>query len=40
MNPFFLKGLVHLKIIQISLCFTHPWGILGVYDFIISDKSN
>ncbi len=30
-----LKGLVHPKI-KISLCFTHPRGMLRVYDFIQS----
>ncbi len=25
---------------KISLCFTHPRGILGVYDFLLSDKTN
>ncbi len=30
---------VHAKM-KISLCFTHPRGILGVYDFLLSDKSN
>ncbi len=25
---------------KISLCFTHPRGILGVYDFLLSDESN
>ncbi len=25
---------------KISLCFTHPRGILGVYDFFLSDESN
>ncbi len=25
---------------KISLCFTHPQAILGVYDFLLSDKSN
>ncbi len=33
------KGLVHPKM-KISLCFTHTRGILGVYDFFLSDKSN
>ncbi len=33
------KGLVHPKI-KISPCFTHPQSILGVYDFLLSDKSN
>ncbi len=33
-----IKGLVHPKM-KISLCFTHPRGILGVYDFLLSDKS-
>ncbi len=30
---------VHLKM-KISLCFTHPQSILGVYDFLLSDESN
>ncbi len=34
-----LKGLVHPKM-KISPCFTHPQGILGVYDFLLSDESN
>ncbi len=34
-----LKGLVHPKM-KINLCFTHPRSILGVYDFLLSDKSN
>ncbi len=34
-----IKGLVHSKMKK-SLCFTHPWGIPGLYDFLISDKSN
>ncbi len=34
-----VKGLVHTKM-KISLCFTHPRGILGVYDFLLSDESN
>ncbi len=34
-----LKGLVHPKM-KISLYFTHPQSILGVYDFLLSDKSN
>ncbi len=25
---------------KISLCFTHPQSILGVYDFLLSDESN
>ncbi len=25
---------------KISLCFTHPQSILGVYDFLFSDESN
>ncbi len=33
------QGLVHPKM-KISLCFTHPWAILGVYDFLLSDESN
>ncbi len=35
----FIKGLVHQKM-KISLWFTHPRGILGVYDFLLSDESN
>ncbi len=31
-----IKGLVHPKM-KISPCFTHPQGILGVYDFLFSD---
>ncbi len=31
--------LVHPKM-KISLCFTHPQSILGVYDFLLSDESN
>ncbi len=34
-----LKGLVHQKMKMILWC-THPRGILGVYDFLFSDKSN
>ncbi len=34
-----LKGLVHPKI-NITPCFTHPQGLLGVYDFLLSDESN
>ncbi len=34
-----IKGLVHPKM-KISLCFTHLRGILGVYDFLLSDESN
>ncbi len=34
-----IKGLVHPKM-KISLCFTHPQSILGVYDFLLSDESN
>ncbi len=34
-----LKGLIHPKM-KISLCFTHPRGILGVYDFLLSEESN
>ncbi len=34
-----IKRLVHPKM-KISLCFTHPRGILGVYDFLLSDKPN
>ncbi len=34
-----VKGLVHPKM-KISPCFTHPQGILGVYDFLLSDESN
>ncbi len=37
-DPWF-KGLVHPNM-KIILCFTHPWGILGVYDFLLSDESN
>ncbi len=33
------KGLVHPRM-KASLCFTHPRGILGVYDFLRSDESN
>ncbi len=33
------KGLVHPKM-KIILWFTRPRGILGVYDFILSDESN
>ncbi len=33
------KGLVHPKM-EISLCITHPLGILGVYDFLLSDESS
>ncbi len=33
------KGLVHPKM-KIILCFTHPWGILSVCDFLLSDESN
>ncbi len=33
------KGLVHPKM-KISLLFTHPQAILGVYDFLLSDESN
>ncbi len=36
---YLVKGLVHPKIL-ISLCFTLPRGILGVYDFLLSDESN
>ncbi len=32
-----LKGLVHPKM-KISLCFTHPEAILGVYAFFLLDK--
>ncbi len=38
-NDVDLKGLVHSKM-KISPCFTRPQGILGVYDFLLSDKSN
>ncbi len=34
-----LKRLVHPKM-KISLCFTQPQSILGVYDFLLSDESN
>ncbi len=34
-----IKRLVHPKM-KISSCFTHPQGILGVYDFLLSDESN
>ncbi len=34
-----VKGLVHPKI-KISLCFTHPQCILGVYDFLLLDEFN
>ncbi len=34
-----LKGLFHPQL-KISPCFTHPQGILGVYDFLLSDESN
>ncbi len=37
MNEYF-EGLVHPKW-KISLCFTHS-GILGVYDFLLSDESS
>ncbi len=37
-NPWY-NGLVHPKI-NISLWFNHPWGILGVYDFLLSDESS
>ncbi len=33
------KGMVFPKLI-ISPWFTHPQGILGVYDFLLSDESN
>ncbi len=33
----YIKRLVHPKM-KISLCFTHAQGILGVYDFILSDE--
>ncbi len=34
-------GLNHLnRILKGSPCFTHPEGILGLYDFLLSDKSN
>ncbi len=35
----FVKGLVHPKM-KIRTCFTHPQGILGVYDFLLSDESD
>ncbi len=38
-NLGFIKGLVHPKM-KISLWFTHPRGILGAYDFLLSDESN
>ncbi len=38
-NTLSIKGLVHPKM-KISLWFTHPRGILGVYDFFLSDESN
>ncbi len=34
-----VKGLVHPKM-KMILLFTHPQAILGVYDFLLSDKSN
>ncbi len=34
-----VKGLVH-PIMKVTPWFTHPQAILGVYDFIISDKYN
>ncbi len=34
-----LKVLVHPKM-KINPCFTHPRGIQGVYDFLLSDESN
>ncbi len=34
-----LKGLVHPKM-KIDLCFTHPQGILGVYDVLLIDECN
>ncbi len=34
-----IKGLIHPKM-KITPCFTHPQGILGVYDFLLSDESN
>ncbi len=37
--PMYVKGLVHPKM-KISPWFTHPRGILGVYDFLLSDESN
>ncbi len=33
-----VKGLVHRM--KINPCFTHPRGILGVYDVLLSDESN
>jgi len=33
-----IKGLVHPKM-KSSPCFTHPQGILGVCDFLLSDES-
>ncbi len=38
-NEALFKGFVHPKI-KISLWFTHPRGILGVYDFLLSDEFN
>ncbi len=38
-NQNIIKGLLHPKM-KISLCFPHSQGILGVYDFLLSDKSN
>ncbi len=32
-----LKGLVHPKM-NMCLCFTHPQGMLGVYDFLLPDE--
>ncbi len=32
------EGLVHPKLK--GPCFTHPQGILGVYDFLLSDEYN
>ncbi len=33
------KGIVHPKM-KITVWFTHPQAILGVYDFLLSDKYN
>ena len=34
-----LKALVHFQM-KINPSFTHPQAILGVYDFLLSDKHN
>ncbi len=39
MNNITFKGLVHPKM-KISPCFTHPQGILGIYDFLLLNESN